>query len=96
MSQFEDKYFESSELLFQYFRDHADDVESVIIPVQDGMMLVGPQGQQHYAKGCGAMIKMVDGTSRLIHREEAETLINDGLLQRLRVKCKLFPLTADK
>jgi hypothetical protein len=94
MSGFENTYFDSDEEVFAWFRDHADDIETVIVPVQDGMMLIGPQGQQSYAKGCGAMVKLVDGTSRLIHRAHAESLINDGLLQRLRVKCKLFPLTA--
>jgi len=95
-NQLQNSYFDSSDELFEYFREHADDIESVIVPVQDGMMLSGPQGQHHYAKGCGAMVKLVDGTSRLIHRGEAENLINDGLLQRLRVKVKLLPLTKEE
>lgn len=40
------------------------------------------------------MIKLCNGESLLIHRDELATLLNDGILQRLNIPISLLPLEA--
>lgn len=84
--------FETSDQLLEYLREHTDDIDSVVIPVQEGITFVGPQGQQMPMKNIGAILNRCAGGPLVIHREDAAMLINDGVLQRLRIKCILDPL----
>src|SRR5437763_14881877 len=81
----EDKRFATSEELLQYLKDRVDDIDSVVIPVQEQVQVMDAQGRpKHIAKGMGAWIKLCDGRSVMISRDDAAMLINDGVLQRLR------------
>ncbi len=86
------KQFASSEELLRFLRERCDDIDSVVIPVQEGVTQLGPEGQRNTITGVGAIIRLCDGSLNTIHRHDAEMLINDGVLQRLRIKCVLDPL----
>jgi hypothetical protein len=88
----ENQRFESDEELLAFLRERTDDIEAVIIPVQEGVEFVGPQGQRVRMPNVGAILQMCSGEQASLHREDAEMLINDGVLQRLRIKCVLDTL----
>lgn len=86
-----DERFSSSEELMKYLRERVDDIDSVVIPVQEEVQVTGPGWSERW-RNIGAIIKMCDGTKRGISRDDAATLINDGVLQRMRIKCVVDPM----
>ena len=89
----EDKQFKTSEQLLQFLKEKLDDIDSVVIPVQESVQVRDAQGRpKHVANGVGALIRLCDGHSMMISRDDAAMLINDGVLQRLKIKCVLDPL----
>lgn len=84
--------FPTPEALLEYLRERSDDIETVNIPVQPHIALVAPDGRSQKKSNVGAMLKLCSGRSLMIHREDAEMLINDGVLQRLKIRCILDPL----
>lgn len=91
MDDFDQKRFPPGELLRE-LQERSDDIDSVTIQVANGVYMKGPQGQQTYSKNAGAFIRMCDGTSRLIHRDDAAELLNDGILNRMKIPIVLLPL----
>lgn len=91
-SEFEQERFPSVEALLRELQERSDDFESVTIQVANGIHIVGPEGQKHFCRDAGAFIRMCDGSSRIIHREDMETLLNDGVLQRMKIPVVLLPL----
>jgi hypothetical protein len=88
----EDRQFKSAEEMLRFLKEHVDDIENVVIPVQEAVEVRGPQGERRVTNGVGAWIKLCGGNSMMISRDDAAMLINDGVLQRLRIKCVLDPL----
>ena len=84
--------FSTTEELIQYLREHVDDVDSVVIPVQEAVQVQGPNRRPQVWKGVGALLKLCDGRSLALRREDAARLINDGVLQRMKIKCVIDPL----
>ncbi len=84
--------FQSSEDLLEFLREHSDDIDSVVIPVQHSVEFHGPAGQRLNTTKVGAVLKLCSGRLQLISREDAAMLINDGVLQRMKIKCVLDPL----
>ena len=84
--------FATREEILAYLREHCDDIDSVVIPVQPGIDIAGPDGQRRRVMNVGAILKTCGGGRKAIHREDAAMLINDGVLQRLKIKCVLDPL----
>ena len=88
----EDREFKSEGELLEYLREHVDDIENVVIPVQEGIDFISPSGQRDRRKHVGAWIKLCSGGSLAIRREDAAMLITDGVLQRMKIKCVLDTL----
>ena len=84
--------FPSSEELLAYLREHSDDIENVTIPVRPYVAFHIPEGRRFKADNVGAVIKLCSGRALVIHRDDAAMLINDGVLQRMKIKCVLDPL----
>ena len=81
--------FGNSENLLKFFKDRADDIESVSI-TPGPIVTIKHMGQSYgNVSGVGMIVNMTD-KRRLIKREDAELLLNDGLLNRLRIKIELF------
>jgi hypothetical protein len=96
MTDFPVRKFDSDEEMMQFLREHSDSIDSVIIPVQNGILLRGPNGESAFQNRAGAFLRMCDGSSITLFREDAEMLINDGVLQRMNIKCTLLPLFAEQ
>ncbi len=84
--------FQSSEDLLEFLREHSDDIDIVIIPVQTIVEFRSPTGKRLKANKVGAVLKMCSGRSQVINRDDDAMLINDGVLQRMKIKCVLDPL----
>lgn len=94
MADFPQERFSSSEALIRQLQERSDDFEGVTMMVANDLFMTGPEGQRHLAKNCCCLIKTCTGESILIHREEFETLLNDGILQRLKIPISLVPFEA--
>lgn len=94
MAEFPAERFPSSQDLIKRLQERSDDFESVSIMVTNDLPLSGPQGQMLLARDCCCIIKSCSGESILIHREEFEKLLNDGILQRLKIPISLLPREA--
>lgn len=87
--------FESDQDLLDFLVEHADDIDEVVIPVQEGLEMRGPNGERVAYPNAGAWIKLCTGGGATIHRETAERFINQGVLQRMEIPVKLATLKAD-
>ena len=84
--------FGSGEALVDFFRHRVEDIESVSITPGPQVAIRGPGGIRiGPIDGVGMIVNMSD-KRRLIKKEDAELLLNDGLLSRLKIKIKLFEL----
>jgi hypothetical protein len=89
--EFSSERFSTSEDLLRRLQEKSDDFESIKLMVTNDMPLMGPNGEKRLAKDCCAIIKTCNGQSILIHRDEFEALLNDGILQRLKIPVSLIP-----
>lgn len=95
MAEFEQRKFPTTEALIREIQELSDDIESVTIPVAEGILVAGPDGKGTLMPKAGAMIRLSNGRSEVISREDAEALLNDGILQRMRLPIRLFPLRVE-
>ena len=81
--------FGSSDALLAYIKNISDDIEKAVIPqtpeifLTDGQRTIG-----HYP--VGMVLYMVNTHMKFLHYKDAEILLNDGLLNRLRIRIELF------
>lgn len=94
MDPFKNYSFDTPEELLQAIKDKADDISEVTISIARGMLMIGPKGDTIFFNGAAGNVKNVDGDSILVSTEAMENLLNDGLLNRLRIKIRLLPLEA--
>ncbi len=94
-SEFEQKRFSSVDALLRDLQERSDDMDSMTIQVANGIHTVGPQGERQFHPNAGGFIRLCDGSHIMIHREDAEALLNDGILQRMKIPCRLLPLYPD-
>lgn len=91
MSEFESERFASVDELLSMLRERSDDFTEIRIQVPKDILLRGPRGETKVAADCCGSIHLCSGKSLLIHRQDLEILVNDGLLQRLRIPVRLTP-----
>eukprot|EP00913_Durusdinium_trenchii_P005645 g5263.t1 len=91
MSEFPQQEFDSTEALINYLKEHTDDYDALTIMVVNDFPMSGPRGESKLARNCCGIIKTCTGESKLVHREHLEELLNDGVLQRMRVPVSLLP-----
>ena len=83
------KDFGSSEKLLDYIKEKSDDVEKVVI-VGKGAVLAYcgvPQAEFTETK---MMFVFVGGERFFIGKEDAEIVLNDGILNRMKIKIEFF------
>ncbi len=91
--EFPSEQFPTSEQLLRRLQEKSDDFERVTLMVTNDLPLSGPSGEKRMMKDCCAIIHTCDGQAFVVHREDFETLLNDGILQRLKVPISLLPQT---
>jgi predicted RNA-binding protein associated with RNAse of E/G family len=84
--------FATSEELIKRLKEQADDIDGLHIVVANHLPMVTPKGDMRLVNGCCSMIKLCTGESILIHRDELQNLLNDGILSRMKVPISLAPL----
>lgn len=83
-------HFEDDEECLQFLKSRADDIAEVAIPVG------GPVSVLHNGQtlgpyhGIGMIVFMVSGDIHLLRPTRAELALNDGFLNRMRVKIRLL------
>lgn len=87
----EDLHFATSEELLKWLQERSDDFDGVSIMVANDLLISGPHGEKLLAENCCAMIIKFNGESIMIHREELEALLNNGILQKMRIPISLIP-----
>jgi hypothetical protein len=88
---FEADRYPSAEELLKALQERADDFEKLTIQVPNELLLTGPRGQRKIAPNICGGIKMCSGKTLFIHREDMEILLNNGILQRLKIPVVLSP-----
>ena len=83
--------FASREEFMKQLREKADDFNSITIMVVNDLPLRGPQGELRMAKDGCALVKLVSGESLLIHRDDLQEILNDGILHRMKIPIRLLP-----
>jgi hypothetical protein len=94
MDAFPEERFPTSDELLKRLQEKSDDIDAVTIMVVNDMPLIGPNGETRLAKNCCCIIKTCTGESIMVHRDEFQTLLNDGILQRMKIPISLLPLEA--
>lgn len=89
--EFREESHASAEELLKALRERSDDFDCVTIHVPADLVLRGPHGQKKLAKDVCGGIKMCNGETLLIHRDDMEVLLNDGILQRMKIRVVLSP-----
>lgn len=83
-------HFDKDEEALHFLKARADDIASVAIPVS------GPVSVLHRGQtlgpfhGMGMIVFMVSGDIHLLRPSRAELILNDGFLNRMRIKISLL------
>jgi hypothetical protein len=88
--------FVTDEHALSYLKDRVDDIAQVAIPV-GGPVTVLHKGQSlgpYY--GIGMIVFMVSGDIHLFQPSRAELILNDGFLNRMRIKISLLEGNAER
>ena len=75
----------------KHLQELTDDTESVSVAIMDHVRHKKNDGSTKEYSGVGAVLNLCDGGTRVISIEDAERLINDGVLQRMKIKIRLVP-----
>ncbi|HEX4142974.1 MAG TPA: hypothetical protein VHY91_05450 [Pirellulales bacterium] len=77
--------FGSVEAVVAYLKERADDIEKAVIP-QSEVISIPETGEEIPA---GMVLHMVNDRTKIIMPPAAEAILNDGILNRLRIKIEL-------
>lgn len=87
-----DHQLPSKEALMKELKSRIDDVESVVLPIAAMIQITNSSGlPARQMTGVGGQIKYIGGESSIIHLEDMESMINDGLFHRMGIKIRLKP-----
>jgi hypothetical protein len=81
--------FGSSAALLEFLKEKSDDIERALIP-QFPTLAVTKHGQPIMELPVGMVLHMFDGHRKFITPVDAEMLLNDGILNRMRIKIELY------
>lgn len=90
MDRPEDKQFKTQEELIGELMSRMDDVESVVLPIASMIQISNNKGMPpRNVVGVGGQIKYIGGESSIIHVEDMETMINNGVFNKMGIQIKL-------
>ena len=76
--------------LLRYIQEKADDIEKVVIPQVPVLTVTTPHGKVLDLPEVGMVLHLVDNAIRVIHYADAEILLNDGILNRMRIPIEFY------
>jgi hypothetical protein len=84
--------FTNVEDMRKYLQEHADSFEGVTMIVDHSMQMTAPTGQSAVIQDCCGWIRDCSGKTHLLHRDDLAMLLNDGILQRMKIPISLEPI----
>jgi hypothetical protein len=77
--------FATSEELLQLLKEKSAAIRTVRIPRTTHMKFTKQGERPIVMKDVGVVLKMIDGSTRMLHIDDAEKLLNDGILNEMHV-----------
>ena len=85
----EQQDFGSSEEALRYIQEKSEDIEKAVIPQMPSVVLSGPDARSTEVEA-GLILHMINGHKKIVHPFDAELVLNDDILNRMRIKIELF------
>lgn len=83
--------FDSDADLIRFLQERSDDIDGLTVLVPSRVQATGPNGQVEYWPHV-ALIAWADGNEKPLPPEDLELLLNDGILQRMKIKISVKPI----
>ena len=91
MGDVTDLEFGGSEGVLRYIQEKSDDIEAVVIPqFHVGHIPATGNSPGVDIEDVGLVLHMVNGNQQLVQKQDAEVVLNDGILNRMRIKIYLW------
>lgn len=90
MNQFEQSKFETDKELMRFIQEKSDDIEKAVIPQMHEVAFTHPDRPGGVLIKAGMILHMISGTTQIVHPEDAEMVLNDGILNRMKIRIELF------
>lgn len=88
-----DEQFESQDELIQRLKSRIDDIDGINLFIDDTVSIHDRAGAlKRTMRGVGGQIQFCNGETSMIHLEDMERFINDGLLFKMGIKVSLKTL----
>ena len=84
----EERSFGSSEAVLRFIQERSEDIEKAVIPQFPTIVL--SDGGEPEEREAGLVLHMLDGYMTILHPKDAELVLNDGILTRMRIKIELY------
>lgn len=83
--------FGSIEEVLRYIQERSDDIEKVQIPQMPTVSITHPKNPHHEIRlAAGMIVRMVSGSFEVLSKDQAELVLNDGILTRMKIKIELM------
>jgi hypothetical protein len=80
----------SSERFLKEIQERSDDIEKIVL-LPPGLIGTAGVRVDPPTEGISLLIRFLDGTGqRAIHPDDVEIILNDGILNRMRIKIEVF------
>jgi hypothetical protein len=81
------QHFGDSQGVLRYIQEKSDDIEKVVIPLYPfGQLFDNGVPTGEFLRDIGLVVHCVQGNQILIDRADAEVILNDGILNRMKIK----------
>lgn len=85
----EQQDFGRSEDVLRYIQEKSEDIEKAVIPQTLSVVLTEPNMQSTEVEA-GMILHMLNGHKKIIHPVDAQLILNNGILNRMRIRIELF------
>jgi hypothetical protein len=83
--------FRDSKELLAFLKEKSDDIEKAVIPQNPTLVIVDKEQRTPIMEiAVGMVLHMANGHCKYIGPHDAEILLNDGILNRMRIRIELY------
>jgi hypothetical protein len=82
------RFLDSAEQATSYIKEHANQIKRAVL-IPHAFLFFPDNGEPHQEREAGMVLHLADGRLRFLGRETAETILNGGLLNRLKIRMEL-------
>ena len=88
--KFTDENFGSPEKLLAYIKEKSDDIDKALI-FGPGAVLIASNGKRTWkSPEFGMMFAFVNGEQKMMGSDDAEMVLNEGILTRMKIKIEFL------